>query len=239
MKKLVDIKELKANHSSEYNTVYQEYCTAQWDFPLEESVYVDGLNEDNKWLDVDNIYYSVSYSQGDYAYFTGRVDLTKFLDEFDTEGEYFVLREAMKLKDAGEKLDICQNRRWGESAHFENIKWIGLSNWDYEGGVVKTYGGYNSILVGMNYGEYYNLCRELSGDLEKWVKGKCEGLFTKLYDDIRSEIDYMMSEEAFEEWAESMDEKFEVEIDDEGNTEEATSECGGAVSSDEAGRLAA
>lgn len=213
MKKLVDIKELKTNHSSVYDTHYQEYCTAQWEWPLEESFYVDGLNEDNKWLDVDNIYYNVSYSQGDYAYFTGRVDLTKFLDEFDTEGEYFVLREAMKLKDVYEKLVICQNRRWGESAHFENIEWIGLSNWDYEGGVVKTYGGYNSILTGMNYDEYYNLCQELIGDLEKWVKGKCEVLFKKLYYNLRDEIDYMMSEEAFEEWAESMDEQFEVEVD--------------------------
>lgn len=213
MKKLVDIKELKTNHPNEYNEEYQRYCTMQWEWPLEESFYVDGLNEDNKWLDVENIYYSVSYSQGDYAYFTGRVYLTKFLDEFDTEGEYFVLREAMKLKDVYEKLVICQNRRWGESAHFENIEWIGPGVWGYET-AVHSYGGYNSILTGMNYDEYYNICQELIGDLEKWVKGKCEVLFKKLYYKLSDEIDYMMSEEAFEEWAESMDEKFEVEIDD-------------------------
>lgn len=238
MKKLVDIKELKANHSEDYDYHYQKYCTAQWEWPLEEDFYVEGLNEKHKWLDVDHIHYNVSYSQGDYAYFTGRVDLTKFLEEFDTENDYFVLREAMKLKDCENRFGIGSNRQWSEIALFDSIEWIGYGSWD-DDAVVQPDGGTSSILVGMNYGDYYATCEELMGDLEKWVKGKCEGLFSELYDDIRSEIDHQMSEESFEEWAESMDEQFEVEVDDEGSTEETTPECGGSVGTDEVSRLAA
>jgi len=40
-------------------------------------------------------------------------------------------------------------------------------------------------------------------------------MFGKLYYQLRDEIDYQMSEEAFDEWAESLDEQFEVEVDDE------------------------
>lgn len=212
MKKLVDIKELKANHSDVYDAHYQKYCTMQWEWPLEESFYVDGLNEDHKWLNVDKIHYSVGYCQSDYAYFTGWVDLTKFLEEFDTEGEYFVLREAIKLADADGKLVIWQNRRWGESVHFDNIEWLGWETIE-DNAAVQSFGDTRSILEGMNYGEYIDLCQELIRDLEAWVKGKCEGLFNDLYYKIRDEIDYQMSEEAFEEWAESMDEQFEVEVD--------------------------
>lgn len=216
MKKLVDIKELKANHSSEYNTEYQEYCTAQWDFPLEESVYVDGLNEDNKWLDVDNIYYSVSYSQGDYAYFTGRVYLTKFLDEFDTENEYFVLREALKIGDCDEYMVISEGVGYRSSARFDSIEWRGYDDGALdEDAVLECDGPYKSILAGMNYTEYYQICLDQINDLETWVKGKCEGMFGKLYYQLRDEIDYQMSEEAFDEWAESLDEQFAVEVDDE------------------------
>ena len=211
-KKTVGIKELKANHPSEYNTHYQKYCTMQWEWPLEEDSYVEGLNYNTNWLDVDHIHYNVSYSQGNYAYFTGKVLLDKFLEEFDTENEYFVLREAMKLKDCENQVVIGSSYRGG-SADFSGIEWAGYENWN-DDAVVQPNGGTRSILEGMNYGDYYATCEELMGDLETWVKGKCESMFSDLYYQLRNESDYQMSEEAFEELAESMDEQFEVEVDD-------------------------
>lgn len=211
MKKLVSIKELK-NHEQEYQHYYQQYCTAQWEFPIDDSYYIDWLNE-TPWLDVDAVYYSVSYSQGDYAYFTGRVLLDKFLDEKDTENEYFVLREAMKLRDCADQLNISSSRR--ESyATFDEIEWLGGD--DFYGiddeAVVTSFTEHRSILEGMNYREYYDICQDLMGDLYSWVKEVCEQRMNKLYYEIRDDIDHQMSEESFEEWAESMDEQFEIEV---------------------------
>ena len=240
MIKTVDIKELKANHPVEYKKEHERYCSWQWECGLDVEFYKECLNEDHKWLDVDKIHYSISYSQGDHAYFTGRIYLEKFLDVFDTENEYFVLREAMKMGDCDEYMVVSRSNYRGGGAAFDSIEWRGY--WD---GVLeaeeplKCDGLYKSILEGMKYGEYHNICHELIGDLETWGKGKCEQMFSKLYDDLCNDIDYQMSEEAFDEWAESMDEKFEVEVDDEGDTEEGQTQCGGAVSTDEVGRLAA
>lgn len=213
MKKLVNIKELKAHYPKEYDDYYQKYCTAQWDFPLEDSWYVDGLNEKYAYLDVDEVCYNIGYSQGDYAYFTGRVLLNKFLEEFDKENEYFVLVEAMKLQDCSDQLLITSSYRWGSSAHFDDIEWWGGEVYGNEA-VVSGGGRFTSILEGMNYQEYYEICQELLGDLHTWVKQVCEHDFRDLYYQIRDDIDHQMSEESFEEWAESMGEEFEVEIDD-------------------------
>ena len=211
MKKLVNIKELK-NYEQEYQKYYQEYCTAQWDIGCEPEWYRDGLNEEHKWLDVDAVYYSVGYSQGDYAYFVGHVDLLKFLDEFDKDNEYFTLREAMKLNDCRKQLYIGQSHRVGH-ATFDEIEWRAVEDGYFEDdAVVQSYGEYRSILEGMNYREYYDLCQELMGDLYTWVKEVCEQRMNKLYYEIREDIDHQMSEESFEEWAESMDEQFEVEV---------------------------
>lgn len=216
MLKTIDIKELKADHPETYQKEYERYCRMQWEFPLEESFYVEGLNEDNKWLDVSGILYSVSYSQGDYAQFTGRVYLEKFLDTFDTENEYFVLREALKMGDCDAYMIISRSNYYRGGASFDTIEWRAYDGADIDDDwVVKDVNQTTALLGDMNYQDYYNVCMELTGDLEEWVKGKCESLFSKLYDDIKSELNYQMSEEAFVEWAESMDEQFEVEVEDE------------------------
>ena len=220
MQKLVDIKELKDSHPEAYQKEYERYCNMQWEFPLEEDWYVEGLNEQNKWLVASGILYSISYSQGDYAQFTGRVYVEKFLEEFDTENEYFVLREALKMGDCDEYMVVSRSHYSRGGAQFDTIEWRGYDDgqFDPDHTIEDCNERTTSILKGMNYGEYYNICQELIGDLEEWIKGKCEELFSELYDDMCSEIEHQQSEEAFVEWAESMDEQFEVEVDDESNS---------------------
>lgn len=214
MIKTVDIKELKANHPETYQKEHERYCQSQWDSPLEEDWYVDGLNEQNKWLDVSGILYSISYSQGDYAQFTGRVYLEKFLDEFDTENEYFVLRESLRMGDCDEYMVVSRSSYNRSGASFDCIEWRAYDGADvYDDWIVKDANQTTSILGDMNYREYYDVCQELIGDLEEWVKGKCESLFSKLYDDITSELEYQTSEKAFIEWAECNDAEFEVEVE--------------------------
>lgn len=216
MIKTVNIKELKANHPDVYQKEHERYCQSQWELPLEEDFYVDSLNEDNDWLDVDAIRYSISYSQGDDAFFTGKVWLENFLEAFDTENEYFVLREALKIGDCDEYMVISEGVGYRSSARFDEIIWRGYDDGALdEDAVLECDGPHKSILAGMNYWEYYQICIDQINDLETWVKGKCEAMFGKLYDQLRDEIDYQMSEEAFNEWAESLDEQFEVEVDDE------------------------
>lgn len=215
MKKLVNIKELKESYPKSYDKAYERYCNSQWDFPPETDWYLEGLNE-TPWLEANQVYYSVGYCQSDYAFFTGYVDLLKFLDEKDTENEYFVLREATELEDCSDRLYIDMSHTRNSYATFDEIEWRGVDDGYFEDdAVVQSYGEYRSILEGMNYREYYDLCMELMGDLYTWVKEVCEQRMNQLYYEIREDIDHQMSEESFEEWAESMDEQFEVEVDDE------------------------
>ncbi len=215
MQKLVNIKELKESYPKSYDKAYERYCNSQWDFPPETDWYLEGLNE-TAWLDANQVYYSVGYCQSDYAFFTGHVDLREFLKEKDTENEYFVLREAMELKDCADRLYIDMSHTRNSYATFDEIEWRASDDGYFEDHDIL---GHNdrttSILEGMNYREYYDLCMELMGDLYTWVKEVCEQRMNQLYYEIRADIDHQMSEESFEEWAESMDEQFEVEVDDE------------------------
>lgn len=214
MIKTVNIKELK-NHEQEYQKYYQAYCTSQWEFPPETDWYIEGLNE-TPWLKANQVYYSVGYCQSDYAFFTGYVDLREFLKEKDTENEYFVLREAMELEDCSDRLYIDMSHTRNSYATFDEIEWRAAEDGYFEDdAVVQSYGEHRSILEGMNYREYFDLCQELMGDLYTWVKEVCEQRMNQLYYEIRDDIDHQMSEESFEEWAESMDEQFEVEVEDE------------------------
>ena len=214
----VGIHQLKEHSEKQYQKEYEKWVESWWHWDYDVEWIKEDLNTQNKWLDVDAIQYSVGYSQGDYAYFTGRVLLDKFLDEFDRENEYFVLREAMKLRDCGEVMQIRNSPRWGSNADFDEIEWTGNDEGYFEDhNVVKSFTEHRSVLEGMAYKDYYDICQEMIGNLHTWVKEVCESEFNKLYYTIRDDIEYQVSEEQFIEWCESMDEKFEVEVDDDEN----------------------
>lgn len=206
----VDVKTLKANYPEIYTREYEKWTQHGWEFPIDTDWHKESLQEKYKWLDIYEIQFSISYSQGDYAFFTGNVKLSKFLDEYDTDGDYFVLREAMKLAECAHYMRITTSWRRDVSASFEHIEWYGFDEWTDDGETVVEG---ESVLAGMPYGEFHSICMELLGDLYGWVKNVCEGLFDELYYDLRTDIEYQTSEEQFIERCECMDEKFEVEIE--------------------------
>lgn len=212
----VDVKTLKDKYPEEYTRAYEKWAYRDWDVHIDTEWYKESLQEKYKWLDVHEIFYSIAYSQGDNAFFTGNVKLGKFLDEHDTNNEYFVLREAMKMGDCAYYMRITSSWRRGCDALFEDIEWHGYDEW-FVGEEIFVEG--NSVLAGMPYGDYHEICMELLGDLYGWAKTVCEDLFDTLYKDIRAEVEYQTSEECFIEWAEAMDEKFEVEDESIGDAE--------------------
>ena len=213
----VKIQQLKESYPKQYEEAYQKWSEhwCSWDDTDVEWL-KDDLNS-NKWLDVVDVHYCVSYSQGDYAHFSGRVLLDVFLETFDKDNEYFVLREAMKLSDCSSQMFISNSVR-GNNPVFEEIEWHGedVGYGDLaDDAVVEADGAVKSVLEGMDYREYYDICNELIGDLYEWVKGKCENMFYDMYKSIRDDLEYQTSEEYFVEWAESMDETYLVEVEDE------------------------
>lgn len=221
----VGIHQLKEHSEKQYQKEYEKWVESWWHWDYDVEWIKEGLKEDFKWLDVDAIHCSVSYSQGDYAYFTGCVLLDKFLDEFDTDNEYFVLREAMRMNDCGDVMQIRNSPRWGSNADFDDIEWK-ADDWAIDDDeVVKSFTDHKSVLEGMNYSEYYDICQEMICNLQTWAKEVCEQEFNRLYYTIRDDIEYQTSEEQFIEWCESMDEKFEVEVDDDENESVGDAEC--------------
>lgn len=222
----VDIKTLKESYGSAYDKAYEKWVSDWWGWDMEVDYHKEGLKETYKWLDVDDLLYSVSYSQGDFAAFTGRVDLLKFLDEHDTANEYFVLREAIRIGSCDPYLSICDGGR--RYVSFDSIEWRD-EHPDYaheEWTLIAN----NSPLDGMLYRDFYDIATELLGDLQTWVEEVCKQAFQKLYYDIRDDIEYQTSEESFIDCAEANEYKFEVEVDDEDI---------GDVSDNESRRLAA
>lgn len=204
----VGIHQLKESYSEQYDKEYQKWVESWWHWDYDVEWIKEGLKEDLKWLDVDKVICSVSYSQGDFAAFTGKVDLLAFLEERDTDNEYFILREAIRIGSCDRYMVLTENS-WYSNVSFSDVEWD-----DYEPGDVEYLNQPNSVLDGMDFSEYHAIATDLIGDLDSWVQEVCKQEFDKLYYTIRDDIDYQTSEEQFVEWCESMGEKFEVEVDD-------------------------
>lgn len=206
----VGIHQLKESYCSAYDKAYEKWVESWWHWDYDVDWVKEGLKEDHKWLDVDRIVCSVSYSQGDFAAFTGDVNLITFLEERDHDNEYFVLREAMKLGSCDRKIKLTECGRYS-NVSFSDIDWT-----DYDTNDVEFLCAPSSPLDGMPFNDYYEICIDQIGDLETWVKEVCKQEFDKLYYTIRDDIEYQTSEDSFVEWAHCNDEKFEVEVDDDG-----------------------
>jgi hypothetical protein len=166
-----------------------------WDF-TEECFKNDAAAEG---ITVERIYFSLSYSQGDYASFEGQINVAEWMDAKGYDETYPALYLA--VKDYGEYASVSDRTNRG-----------GWPRVNFEGNVVgNTYAA--GIFAGLEPEAWDSLVEDqfyeagLEGELQSAVEALCR----KLYSDLRDEYEHLTSEESFIESCECNDITFETE----------------------------
>lgn len=209
----VDVRRLQAEFPKEFERAYQEWVEAGFDYDWWDCV-VDRFVEDLEAKGVlveyrpgkrptPSVYFSLGYSQGDYASFEGTVTLDEWFAAVGLAETYPMLAASLEAYGATAKIST---RNWGGSY---------VSDFDYEPGAAAP--PKDSMFADMDPEIWEEVVREqyeaadLEKELEDWVKEQCQDLYIAL----RDEYEYLTSEEQFIEYCEANGEMFEVEVDDE------------------------
>lgn len=187
--------ELKAADPDRFDKEYQEWhehsCHYDW---------WDGVEEQFKeecgpmGIEVDKIDFSLSYSQGDYATFTGRVHMGKWMKHHGYDLKYHALY--LSLQSYGSNAVLHHGR---SIATYVDL--------DYQPG--NTYP--EGVFSDLPQEAWDELCQE-QFEAEEWeqlVLEHVRELESDLYDRIEKEYEYLTSEEQFIEHCECNDVTFD------------------------------
>lgn len=165
-----------------------------WDY-MEENFKTDMAN---KGVSVSRIYFSLSYSQGDYASFEGSISVDEWMAHKGYDETYPALYLA--ALDYGEWATVSDRSRgsWPRVNLDGNL----AGNTDATG-----------IFTGLDREAWDELVYEqfssagLEDEMQSFVEAECR----KLYSDLRDEYEHLTSEESFIESCECNDITFETE----------------------------
>jgi len=172
------------NHALEYDW---------WDY-MEENFKSDTAA---KGFDVDRILFSLSYSQGDYASFEGRINVAEWMAAKKYDETYPALYLA--VKDYGEHAQVTDRSRGS---------WPRVN---YEGNCAGNTHA-TGIFKHLDDEAWDELVYEqfTAAGLEDEMQSDVDALCRKLYSDLRDEYEHLTSEESFIESCECNDVTFEI-----------------------------
>jgi len=166
-----------------------------WDY-MEETFKTDASNEG---IDVQRIYFSLSYSQGDYASFEGQINVAEWMEAKGYDETYPALYLA--VKDYGEYASVSDRTNRG-----------GWPRVNLDGNVV---GNTNpeGIFAGLDQDAWDALVYEQfdAAGLEDEMQSFVEDVCRTLYRDLRDEYEHLTSEQSFIESCECNEITFETE----------------------------
>lgn len=152
---------------------------------------------------IDRILFSLSYSQGDYASFEGRIDLDMWMEHtMDGDQTYAQKYPALHLaaREYGDSASVSsRNRGWGGSVNY-NADCLGNT---YPSGVFSALEqeAWDELVEE----QFYEA--SIEHDLQEYV----DEVSRQLYRDLRDEYEHLTSEESFIESCECNDITFEIE----------------------------
>jgi hypothetical protein len=197
-------KELQAQDPKRFREEYLKWTEYALDYDWTEYT-KERLREKLEPAGVRNIklYFSLSYSQGDYATFEGRIlvhewmDVTKDGDQTYAE-KYPALR--MALWDYGEYASVTTNHR--RCVARVNLEGNCMGN---------TYAA--GIFAGLDSDAWDELVSEqyYTAGLEQALQDYVDDISQELYTDLREEYEHLTSEESFIESCECNNVTFEIE----------------------------
>ena len=149
------------------------------------------------------LYFSLSYSQSDYATFEGRIDVHKWMDVTkDGDQTYAEKYPALRLaiEDYGDYASVTTyNRSCGARVNLDG------------GCIGNTYA--SGIFAGLESEAWDELVEEqfYEAGLEQALQDYVDAISQELYTDLRDEYEHLTSEESFIESCECNDVTFEIE----------------------------
>ena len=169
-----------------------------WDYMeerLKENTAIDGVR-------VEKIEFRLSYSQGDYATFTGSIDVAMWMEANTYGGQTYAERFPALYLAAQDYGDDAKVTTWRESSARVN----------YDGQLVgNTYpSGIFSALDQEAWDELIEEQYYMAG-LEQALQDYVDNISAELYTDLRDEYEHLTSEESFIESCECNDVTFEIE----------------------------
>jgi len=188
--------ELKANDPKRFEKEYDDWrenaCHDDWWEFVQE-----GLNADcaEYGITVDKIEFNLGYSQGDYAAFSGQIDVVEWMQAEGYDVEYPALYVAMN--DYREYASITRGHRGPARV---NMEYSVIGN-TYPSGIFKH----------LDREAWDELVEEqcdmanLEDAMQEWVGKRC----SKLYRELRDEYEHLTSKESFIESCECNEITFE------------------------------
>jgi hypothetical protein len=181
-----------------FDKEYDEWCSYCMDGDDMDHIQDDFKQRcDQVGIRVDNIGYSVSYSQDDGAHFDGRVDLVTYMEQNKLNEKYLALYLA--IKDDGSYVNISTTHRGTMQVN----DWNMWANQTAPSGVF-------SDLPQTDWEELVDAQADAAG-MEDSVLTWCKDLAHELYSNLRDEYEWRTSKEAFLESCECNEITFEVE----------------------------
>lgn len=206
----LSVHELKKTDRRSFEREYSKWTEWQW----EDDWYVENAKEiftekyKPKGIEIEQLHYSISFSQGDYASFSGRVFLSYWMEtvQIAPDGPTYAERyPALYL--------ACREDGSYMNIHGEDDR----RGWrcDYQEGWYNT--PPSGIFANLSDDDWEDLVNEQAGeaDLETEILGYCRSIGRELYDHLSDAYMEATSEEAFIESCEANGITFEVEIEDE------------------------
>jgi hypothetical protein len=178
---------------------WQTYCMDGDDMDFIKDDFTERCSQIG--IRVDNIGYSISYSQGDGAHFDGRIDVARYMELSKLDEQYLALYLA--VRDDGSFADISTTHR----GTMQMDEWRMFANQTAPSGVF-------SDLPQRDWEELVDAQADAAG-MEDSVLTLCKELAQDLYHSLRDEYEWRISEESFLESCECNEITFEIEEEDE------------------------
>lgn len=202
--------ELKQIDRRRFDAEYSKWSEWQWedDWIIEDTQARYTELYKPKGIDIETLHYRISFSQGDFASFTGRVFLAEWMESVNVapNGPTYAERYPalhIACREDGSYMDVKgEDDRRGWRADYQE-------NW------------YNTppsgIFANMPEEDWEELVNEQAGeaDLETEILKYCRSIGNDIYRDLSDYYLESTSEEAFIESCEANEVTFEVEIEDE------------------------
>lgn len=191
-------KELKERSPSQFEREYWEWVSNSFSYDWWDGVYdcfVADCEPMGITVDPGRIYFSLSYSQGDYASFEGCIDLGKWMDHQGYSEKYLALR-----------LDAEEFGAYGHIRGQQNGTYVDL---DYYPGQTSPTGVFSDLPQ-----EAWDELVEEQFKAEEWddhMSEQVRSLADDLYRRLQQEYEYLSSEEQFIESCECNDVTFYVD----------------------------
>jgi hypothetical protein len=189
---------------------YSKWAEWQWedDWYIEDTLERFKEKYRPKGFEIEELHYRVSYSQGDYGSFSGRVFLADWMEATLTcpDGPSYAERYPalyLSCQDDGSYMSIRgedDRRGWRVDCR---ESWYSTAP--------------SGIFANLDEESWDELVEHqaLEADLEAELMAYCQRIGREIYDELRDSYDHATSEESFIESCEANNVTFEVEIEDE------------------------